>query len=368
MARRFVLLAITLGVITVFAAGMMVGPDPIRQMFATETLTPSTTPTWTPTQTSTPTWTPTRTSTPTKTYTPTPTSTRTHTPTPTSTRTPTRTSTPTVTPSPSATPTCPPVAVQLINTDPPLAISGSDAARQAFLAEIKASTHLTPIRGVWVSTGLLSGEWLDFDIYMTYLSPHLIVSAVHQEAMKRSYNEQQERELLLEVNQRLIADNSMIFILYIRSYNPNAVVDLSAISSMTLLTTDGRQIRPSKYDHLFDQPVDMRETIRNGYIFFPLSSGCSTGHLVEPIDVSAEPLLSVRINNARFAYKDQSPVLTTNFSWNYNLIPIGLPLDEALNIQVPDLPPASSDSTILHDLADIAAIVGTVLQAFTPFK
>jgi hypothetical protein len=305
-------------------------------------------------------------------WTPTSTNTPTATPTPTNTPTPTPTPTPTVTLTPTPTPICPVIPKQLINVNPPQNISNREEAEKAYFSEVQASTQRYPIRNAALHWYPIIGvETADFDIYLTYLSPQLIVSAVHRESIRRDYDEEQETNLLREVNERLLAQNSIVFVFYVTSNKPNAKIDLSPFKDSVLMkTTRGQEIRPTQYEPLFDNPLDMRSGSHWGYIFFPLSAGCSNGQLINAIDLNQEPSISMRITNVRFSYEDFVPEFKTNLAWNFNLVPIDLSLEQALGIPEktvdpmapsPVPPDSSRPNATLADLSSIATVVGTVI-------
>jgi hypothetical protein len=207
-------------------------------------------------------------------------------------------------------------------------------------------------------------EYANFDFYLTYLSPQLITAAVHREALARGFTTEEEEQLLRDVNQRLLTENSMVFILYMKTNNPDLGVNLSPVKqNIHLLPIGGPVIPPSKYEPLFDTEFDMRAQngTRFGYLFFPLSNGCSNGQLVNAVDPSRLASVSVKIDNARVAFSNAGP------SWTFNLVPVDLGLEEALRIPDRQTPPSQQNLT-LDDWANIGTIVSTVLDVWKFFK
>ena len=181
---------------------------------------------------------------------------------------------------------------------------------------------------VAITAGVLGvgvgSETANVDFYLTYLSPQLLAAAIHREAVRRGATEQEEEALLLEANDRLVTQNSMVFVLYMRSDNPNATVHLEPFGDRAeLLAFDGTVVAPWRYEPLFDSPLDMRPGTRWGYILFPLSS-CESGQPVNVVNLNQQPSLSVKIVNAGFSYPGNGPASSVTLSWTYNLVPIEL--------------------------------------------
>ncbi len=254
------------------------------------------------------------------------------------------------------------MAQHLINTTPPRLIKDAKAAEEAFLAELRQSTKWYPAVNVAIEAGFLTigRETATVDFYLTYLSPQLLAAAIHQEAVRRSYNAMEEERLLFEANERLVSQSSMAFVLYMKSDNPNAAVHLEPFGSKAqLLAFDGTAVSPSRYEPLFDSALDMRPGIRWGYILFPLC-GCTSGQLVDVVNLDQQPSLSVQIVGVGFSYPGYPPESFTNLSWNYNLVPIELPLEQALKIPERGAAPVEGNLT-LQDWAAITDIVGTII-------
>ncbi len=152
----------------------------------------------------------------------------------------------------------------------------------------------------------------------------------------------------------------MVFILYMKSGNSNVGVNIGpARQNIRLLPITGPAIPPSKYEPLFDKVFNMRTDngTRWGYLFFPLSSGCSNGQLVNAVDPNRLASVTVEMARAHVEYSIMSP----GPSWTFNLVPVDLGLEEAL--QIPERQHLSPEQKLtLNDWSSIATIAGTALE------
>jgi hypothetical protein len=249
----------------------------------------------------------------------------------------------------------------MINIDPPVELKTIAETENAYLALLKASTSTESIPTTFGSGFLgIGNKIVTTNFSLIYLSPQLIETAVHLEALKRGYGLDKEELLFLEVNKRLVSENTLAFILYIKTDNPNLTLSFSPVQDRVGLMTVNHtaKIAPSKFEPLFNQPLQTHGQPRWGYIFFPASQGCNNGVANDVIDISKEPSLSVQIDSMAFSYEVQPANATTQLSWNYNLAPMDMKLIDALSIIAPK--PADPGSPV--DWMVMLPYVGTVIE------